>query len=62
MSKSCSICGDDEPFHIHGPSGLIEDFFTVGRGMTDFEAAVAWRRRALEAETELDHERDRTAV
>lgn len=47
---ACAICGDEEPFHVHDGDRRIEDYFTVGRGQTDFEAAVAWKRRALEAE------------
>lgn len=46
----CSICGDTEPFHVHHGDKRIDDYFTVGRGMTDFEAAKAWRERALKAE------------
>lgn len=52
-AKVCRICGDDEPFHVHDGGKRIEDYFTVGRGQTDFQAAQAWRARALAAEAGL---------
>lgn len=51
----CSICGDWEPFHVHNGDERIDDYFTVGRGMTDFLAAQEWKRRALEAEAQLEN-------
>ena len=45
----CTICGDDEPFHVHNEGKRIEDYFTVGRGQTDFGAAEAWKHRVLTA-------------
>jgi hypothetical protein len=47
---ACNICGDTEPFHVHDGDRRIDDYFTVGRGQTDFTAAQAWRERALKAE------------
>lgn len=47
MAEACSICGDDEPFHVHDHNGeRIERYFTVGRGQTDFQAALAWKDQA----------------
>jgi hypothetical protein len=51
--QDCRICGDSEPFHVHNGDIRIEDFSTVGRGMTDLEAANIWKRRALMTEREL---------
>jgi len=53
--EPCSICGDPEPFHVHHNDERIEDYFTVGRGQSDFMAAQVWRRRALRAEAVLAH-------
>lgn len=53
MSKPCSICGDKEPFHVHNGKIRIEDYFTIGRGMTQLEAAKWWKQRALDAEVVL---------
>jgi len=47
MSRLCRICQDDEPFHVHHGDKRIENYFTVGRGMTDFDAALEWQRRYL---------------
>lgn len=49
----CSICGDLEPFHVHDGDKRIDDYFTVGRGMTDLTAARIWKDRALEAGRKL---------
>ena len=49
----CSICGDLEPFHVHLEGKRIDNYFTIGRGMTDLVAARLWKQRALEAEHEL---------
>jgi len=49
----CSICRDLEPFHVHNGKRRIDDYFTVGRGMSDLEAARLWKDRALTAEREL---------
>jgi hypothetical protein len=46
----CAVCGDDEPVHVHCGKKRIEDYFTVGRGESDFAAALRWRERALRAE------------
>jgi hypothetical protein len=48
--KACSICGDSEPSHVHHEGRRIEDYFTVGRGETEMEAARRWKARALAAE------------
>lgn len=45
---NCSICGDDEPFHVHSQGKRIENYFTVGRGQTDFQAADAWKKKYLD--------------
>lgn len=52
--RACTYCGDTEPHHVHDAEGQrIEDYFTVGRGQTEFQAAQSWRakyekcRRAL---------------
>lgn len=50
----CTICGDTESFHVHDGDSRIEDYFTVGRGMTELQAALAWKRRALDAEQQLE--------
>jgi len=50
----CAICGDREPWHIHDSNGRrISDYFVVGRGQTDLEAARSWKSRALDAERRL---------
>lgn len=49
----CSICGDLEPFHVHDGKKRIDDYFTVGRGMTDLIAARLWKDRAMDAERRL---------
>lgn len=51
--KRCEICGSTEAFHVHDGEIKIPDYFTVGRGMTDFQAAQAWKVRALTAEKAL---------
>lgn len=50
--KPCTICGSTEPSHVHNTTTgeTIPDYFTVGRGETDLEAALRWQRRALVAE------------
>jgi hypothetical protein len=55
--SACNICGDLEPFHVHDGDKRIEDYFTVGRGHTDFSAAKAWKARALAAEAAREHVR-----
>lgn len=50
---ACTICGDTEPFHVHVNGGRMEDYFTIGRGMSDLAAARAWKDRALAAERAL---------
>ena len=42
---NCRICGSDEPYHAHDGDKLIPDYFTIGRGQTEFEAAQAWKLR-----------------
>lgn len=54
-AQACTICGDREPFHVHDGDRRIEDYFTVGRGMSDMDAAREWQRRALAAERELEN-------
>lgn len=54
-TQACAICGDTEPFHVHNGDGRIEDYFTVGRGMSAMDAAREWQRRALAAERELEN-------
>ena len=55
----CKICGDRDPVHVHTGSApnfegpRIEDYFTVGRGQTDFSAARYWKRRTARAEQEV---------
>lgn len=51
--KRCTVCGDTEPFHVHDRGERIEDYFVVGRGQTGFDAARAWKARALSAERTL---------
>lgn len=53
-ARACSICGDTEPFHVHDGDRRIENYFTVGRGMSDMDAAREWHRRAVAAEAERD--------
>lgn len=53
----CTICGDREPFHVHDGDRRIEDYFTVGRGMTEMDAARAWQARARDAERALSDAR-----
>lgn len=48
--QACRVCGDTEPFHVHNRGRRIDDFFVVGRGQNDFQAAQAWKARALKAE------------
>jgi hypothetical protein len=48
--RACSICGDSEPFHVHDQGQRIENYFTVGRGMSEMDAARAWQARAVAAE------------
>jgi hypothetical protein len=43
--KKCSICGDAEPYHVHSGPERIEDYFTVGRGQSDLEAAQGWKAK-----------------
>lgn len=50
----CTTCGDTEPFHVHDGDRRIEDYFTIGRGMSDLGSALAWKRRALSAERQLE--------
>lgn len=52
-SNPCEICGDAEPSHVHYEGGRIEDYFTVGRGESDFAAAQRWQRRATDAELHI---------
>lgn len=53
MAKACAVCDDPEPFHVHLQDRRIEDYFTVGRGQSAFDAADAWKTRALRAERTL---------
>lgn len=53
MAETCKICGDSEPFHVHNGPHRIENYFTVGRGMTEMEAAREWQRKAKKAEAAL---------
>jgi hypothetical protein len=57
-AKACSICGDAEPVHAHNGKERIEDYFTVGRGQSDFEAAKFWKRRYLELKKQIRRELD----
>jgi len=43
--KACKICGDTEPFHVHNQGERIEDYFIIGRGQSDFDAAQVWKRK-----------------
>lgn len=45
--QPCAVCGDPEPSHVHHDGERIDDYFTVGRGESDFQAATRWKRRAL---------------
>jgi hypothetical protein len=47
--RPCRICGDQEPHHVHHGGSRIEDYFTVGRGQTDFQAALSWQQKYLAA-------------
>lgn len=53
MSQPCTICGDPEPSHVHDWDERIEDYFTVGRGESEFDAARRWKGRAYRAEQAL---------
>lgn len=53
-SRRCLVCGDDEPFHVHHQGRRIEGYFTVGRGQSNFDAARAWKARAVELERERE--------
>lgn len=58
VQEPCTVCGDTEPSHVHHNGLRIDDYFTVGRGETDFDAAVRWKRRALAAERGLQPDRE----
>ena len=58
---TCSICGDPEPSHVHLQEHRIDDYFTVGRGQTDFQAALMWQQRYTALKRAL-HERLYQAV
>lgn len=51
--RVCSICGSPEPFHVHDGDRRIDSYFTIGRGLTDFESAEIWKSRALRAQRAL---------
>lgn len=51
--QSCAICGDTEPFHTHNEGQRIEDYFTVGRGLSEFESALLWQRKAKKRAADL---------
>lgn len=51
MKVRCEVCGDPEPTHVHNGGKRIDDYFCVGRGETDFDAAERWKARALAAES-----------
>jgi hypothetical protein len=53
MSGACKICGDHEPVHVHVGDERIEDYFTVGRGESDMDAARRWQARTVAAEKRL---------
>jgi hypothetical protein len=58
-SQGCTICGDSEPFHVHvgkqePGARRIEEYFTVGRGLTEFEAALLWKMRAKDRRSALE--------
>lgn len=53
-ARPCSICGDDEPSHVHHNGQRIEDYFTVGRGQSDFDAALLWQQRYFSAKREAE--------
>lgn len=44
-TRPCGICGEHEPHHVHNDGERIEDYFTVGRGQSDFQAALSWQRK-----------------
>lgn len=49
--RVCRLCGSTEPFHVHlgwqSEGGrVLEEYFTVGRGLSEFESAQEWQRRA----------------
>ena len=50
---ACRICGEPEPSHVHNDGKRIEHYFTVGRGESDFMAALRWRDLAEAREAEL---------
>ena len=52
-ATACRICGEPEPSHVHNDGKRIEHYFTVGRGESDFMAALRWRDLAEAREAEL---------
>lgn len=54
----CKICGSGEPFHGHLDGKRVEDYFTIGRGLTELESAAIWQDRAVKAERKLNAARE----
>ena len=54
MTRACSICLDSERHHVHDGDRRIENYFTVGRGQSEMDAAREWHVRATRAEREVD--------
>jgi hypothetical protein len=44
-SEPCTICADVEPHHVHDRAERIDDYFLIGRGQTDEEAARSWQTK-----------------
>jgi len=61
-SKPCRICGDTEPFHVHDNGRRIENYFTVGRGMSEMDAAREWKKRAGRNEETVSEARQHGAA
>jgi len=60
-AQPCEICGDPEPVHVHDNAhdmARIEDYFTVGRGEDEMQAANRWKTRALRAEVGVNDARE----
>jgi hypothetical protein len=49
----CAICGDEERHHCHNGGTRIENYFTIGRGQDELDAAREWHGRAVAAEAEV---------
>lgn len=60
--KPCRICSDPEPHHVHNGDERIEDYFTVGRGQTDFQAALSWQEKYQRAVRERPAETDKLTL